>query len=115
MYLITEIKKTSATYEAKSLKSTQENKTVLNISNRGKQKESQLHKYQEASRKIMKISDCQMQKLSLELEEKKTAAPEIRHKERGALCPSSEIGIKEQQAHPMVMLLPDTVDYQMKS
>lgn len=105
----------SATYKTKSLKSTQQNKTRLNISNRGKQKESQLYKYREASRKIMKISDCQMQKLSLELEEKRTAAPEIRYKKRGALCPSSETAVKEQQAHPMIMLLPDTVDYQIKS
>lgn len=36
-----------------------------------------------------------MQKLSLELEEKRTAAPEIRYKKRGALCPSSETAVKE--------------------
>lgn len=43
----------------------------------------------------MEISDCQMQKLYLELEEKKTAAPEIRGKEWGALCPSSETAVKD--------------------
>lgn len=55
-----------------------------------------------------------MQKLSLELVEKKTAAPEIRGKEWGVLCPSSEIAVKDYQAHPLRMLLSDTVDYQMK-
>lgn len=43
----------------------------------------------------MKNSDFKMQRLSMELEKKKTAPTEIREKGLGTLCPSSRCAVKE--------------------